>query len=112
MGHSHAAHVLEDDIFLQTDFSDHLVRLSCGVFFSFALFEGLSLRRKSVFGDVIVFCAPVRLLPLYRNATIAKLVDRIDAARQRGYNPPIEVKINAGVGGRVVATDSFDLAKG
>jgi hypothetical protein len=44
----------------------------------------LSLRRKSVFGDAIVFCAPARILPLLRNPTIEKLIDRIDAARQRG----------------------------
>ncbi|MGN6749685.1 MAG: hypothetical protein ACTHJS_13925 [Xanthobacteraceae bacterium] len=44
----------------------------------------LSLRRPSVFGDSIVFCAPLRLLPLSRNPTIEKLIDRIDAARQRG----------------------------
>jgi flagellar biosynthesis protein FliQ len=44
----------------------------------------LSLRRPSVFGDTIVFCAPARLLPLSRNPTIEKLIDRIDAARQNG----------------------------
>jgi hypothetical protein len=44
----------------------------------------LSLRRPSVFGDSIVFCAPLRLLPLSQNPAIEKLIDRIDAARQRG----------------------------
>jgi len=44
----------------------------------------LSLRRPSVFGDTIVFCAPARLLPLSRNPTIEKMIDRIDAARQNG----------------------------
>ena len=44
----------------------------------------LSLRRPSLFGDAIVFCAPLRLLPLSRNPTIEKLIDRIDAARQSG----------------------------
>jgi hypothetical protein len=39
----------------------------------------LSLRRSTVFGDTIVFCAPFRMSP-----TIDDLVDRIDAAR-RGH---------------------------
>lgn len=42
----------------------------------------LSLRRPSVFGDTIVFCAPARILPLARSPIIEKLIDRIDAARQ------------------------------
>ena len=42
----------------------------------------LSLRRPSVFGDKIVFCAPARIMPLSPNPMIEKLVDRIDAARQ------------------------------
>jgi hypothetical protein len=42
----------------------------------------LSLRRPSVFGDTIVFCAPARLMPLSPSPTIEKLIDRIDAARQ------------------------------
>jgi hypothetical protein len=44
----------------------------------------LSLRRPSVFGDTIVFCAPARLMPLSSSPIAeAKLVDRIDAARGR-----------------------------
>jgi hypothetical protein len=43
----------------------------------------LSLRRPSVFGDTIVFCAPARIMPLSRSPTIEKLIDRIDAARQQ-----------------------------
>ena len=39
----------------------------------------LSLRRPSVFGDTIVFCAPTRMRPL---SSVEKLVDRIDAARR------------------------------
>ena len=39
----------------------------------------LSLRRPSVFGDTIVFCAPTRMRP---PSFIEKLVDRIDAARR------------------------------
>ena len=42
----------------------------------------LSLRRPSVFGDTIVFCAPARLMPLPPSPTIEKLIDRIDAARR------------------------------
>ena len=42
----------------------------------------LSLRRPSVFGDMIVFCAPARLMPLSPSPTIEKLIDRIDAARR------------------------------
>jgi hypothetical protein len=42
----------------------------------------LSLRRPSVFGDSIMFCAPVRLMPLSPSPMIEKLIDRIDAARR------------------------------
>lgn len=42
----------------------------------------LSLRRLSVFGETIVFCAPVRLMPLSTSPVIEKLIDRIDAARR------------------------------
>ena len=44
----------------------------------------LSLRRQTVFGETIVFCAPVRIMPLSPNPMIEKLIDRIDAAR-RGH---------------------------
>ena len=43
----------------------------------------LSLRRPSVFGDTIVFCAPLRIMPLSPSPTIEKLIDRIDDARRR-----------------------------
>ena len=42
----------------------------------------LSLRRPSVFGDTIVFCAQARIMPLSPSPMIEKLVDRIDAARR------------------------------
>src|SRR5271157_4549732 len=42
----------------------------------------LSLRRPSVFGDTIVFCAPARIMPLSPSPMIEKLVDRIDGARR------------------------------
>jgi len=43
----------------------------------------LSLQRPSVFGDTIVFCAPLRIMPLSPSPTIEKLIDRIDDARRR-----------------------------
>src|SRR5262249_12863659 len=43
----------------------------------------LSLRRPSVFGDTIVFCAPLRIMPRSPSPTIEKLIDRIDDARRR-----------------------------
>ena len=43
----------------------------------------LSLRRPTVFGDTIVFCAPFRIVPLSSSPIIDHLVDRIDAARQK-----------------------------
>lgn len=42
----------------------------------------LSLRRPSVFGDTIVFCAQARIMPLSPSPMIEKLVDRIDGARR------------------------------
>jgi hypothetical protein len=43
----------------------------------------LSLRRPSVFGDAIMFCAPVRLMPLSPSPVIEKLIDRDAARRER-----------------------------
>jgi hypothetical protein len=43
----------------------------------------LSLRRPTVFGDRIVFCAPVRFIPFATSPIINELIDRIDAARQK-----------------------------
>ena len=40
-----------------------------------------SLRQPSAFGDTVVFCAPMQIMPLSPNPTIVKLIDRIDAAR-------------------------------
>ena len=42
----------------------------------------LSLRRPTVFGDTIAFCAPFRIMPLSSSPIIDRLVDRVDAARQ------------------------------
>jgi hypothetical protein len=43
----------------------------------------LSLRRPTVFGDRIVFCAPVRFIPFATSPIIDELIDRIDTARQK-----------------------------
>jgi hypothetical protein len=43
----------------------------------------LSVRRPTVFGDQIAFCAPLRLLPFSSSPVISELIDRIDAARRR-----------------------------
>ena len=43
----------------------------------------LLLRRSTVFGDKIVFCAPFRIMPLSSSPMIDGLIDRIDAARQK-----------------------------
>jgi hypothetical protein len=44
----------------------------------------LSLRRPSIFGDTIVFCGPLRVMPLSSSPIAdSKLIDRIDAARGR-----------------------------
>jgi hypothetical protein len=43
----------------------------------------LSLRRPSVFGDRVTFCAPVRIMPLTANPRINDLIERVDQARLR-----------------------------
>jgi hypothetical protein len=40
----------------------------------------LSVRRHTVFGDTVAFCAPVSILPLWRSPVIDALIDRVDAA--------------------------------
>lgn len=42
----------------------------------------LSLRRPTVFGDQITFCAPVRLLPFSPSPVIADLIECVDHARR------------------------------
>ena len=42
----------------------------------------LALRRSTVFGDQIAFCAPVRFVPFAASPVINDLIDRIDRARQ------------------------------
>jgi hypothetical protein len=41
----------------------------------------LSLRRRTIFGNQISFCAPVRFVPFAASPVIADLIDRVDAAR-------------------------------
>ena len=41
----------------------------------------LSLRRMTIFGNQITFCAPVRFVPFAAIPVIADLIDRVDAAR-------------------------------
>jgi hypothetical protein len=43
----------------------------------------LSVRRHTVFGDTVAFCAPVSILPLWRSPVIDALIDRVDAARRK-----------------------------
>jgi hypothetical protein len=43
----------------------------------------LSLRRPTVFGDQVVFCAPVRFVPFAGSPVINDLIDRIDLARPK-----------------------------
>jgi len=42
----------------------------------------LSLRRPTVFGEQITFCAPVRLVPFSPSPVIADLIERVDHARR------------------------------
>jgi hypothetical protein len=43
----------------------------------------LLLRRPSVFGDQVAFCAPIRFVPFATSPLIDDLINRIDAARQK-----------------------------
>jgi hypothetical protein len=43
----------------------------------------LSLRKQTVFGDQVAFCAPVRFVPFATSPIIDDLINRIDAARQK-----------------------------
>jgi hypothetical protein len=43
----------------------------------------LSVRRQTVFGDTIAFCAPGSIVPLWSSPVIHDLIDRIDAARRK-----------------------------
>jgi len=41
----------------------------------------LALRRPTVFGEQITFCAPVRLMPFSPSPVISDLIERVDRAR-------------------------------
>jgi hypothetical protein len=43
----------------------------------------LSLRRQTVFGDTIVFCAPLTVVPFRSSPVIDDLINRADSARQK-----------------------------
>jgi hypothetical protein len=43
----------------------------------------LSLRRHTVFGDTVVFCGPVGIVPISSSPVINDLIDRIDSAHQK-----------------------------
>jgi hypothetical protein len=43
----------------------------------------LSLRRPSVFGDQVAFCAPIRFVPFATSPIIDDLINRIDVARRK-----------------------------
>jgi hypothetical protein len=43
----------------------------------------LSLRRQTVFGDTIAFCAPVSVVPFRTSPLVDDLINRADSARQK-----------------------------
>jgi hypothetical protein len=43
----------------------------------------LSVRRHTVFGDTVSFCAPVSIAPFWSSPVIHDLIDRVDAARRK-----------------------------
>ena len=43
----------------------------------------LSLRRPSIFGSQVAFCAPLRFVPFTTSPIVDELIQRIDAARRR-----------------------------
>ena len=47
----------------------------------------LSVRRPTVFGDSVSFCAPVSIVPFWSSPVIHDLIDRVDAARRIAGSP-------------------------
>jgi len=45
----------------------------------------LSLRRPTVFGEQVTFCAPVRLVPFATSPVIDDLIERVDRAREQSW---------------------------
>ena len=48
----------------------------------------LSLRRPTIFGEQITFCAPVRLVPFSTSPVINDLIERVDRARAASRRAP------------------------
>lgn len=46
----------------------------------------LSLRKSSIFGDSVTFCAPVKFLPFSASPVVKELIDRVDAQRRGRQN--------------------------
>ena len=46
----------------------------------------LSLRRPTVFGDEVTFCAPVRMVPLAPSPVINDLIESDDRAREKSHH--------------------------
>jgi hypothetical protein len=46
----------------------------------------LSLRRPTVFGDEVTFCAPVRMVPLAPSPVINDPIERVDRAREQSHH--------------------------
>ena len=46
----------------------------------------LSLRRPTVFGDEVTFCAPVRMVPLAPSPVITAPIERVDRAREQSHH--------------------------
>jgi hypothetical protein len=45
----------------------------------------LSLRRPTVFGEEVSFCAPVRVVPFATSPVINELIERVDRAREQSH---------------------------
>jgi hypothetical protein len=43
----------------------------------------LSLRRGTIFGDEVAFCAPMRVMPFVNSPVVTDLIERVDRARRR-----------------------------
>jgi len=46
----------------------------------------VSLRRPTVFGDEVTFCAPVRMVPLAPSPVINDPIERVDRAREQSHH--------------------------
>jgi len=48
--------------------------------------KNVSLRRPTVFGDEVTFCAPVRMVPLAPSPVINDPIERVDRAREQSHH--------------------------